>query len=45
MSIGYKRMAGTSAVFLREDYDGAWTQWGRTLSSGEDTSLGTGGGC
>jgi hypothetical protein len=23
MTQGYKRMAGTSAVFLREDYDGA----------------------
>lgn len=23
MSIGYKRMAGTSAVFLREDYNGS----------------------
>ena len=22
MTLGYKRMAGTSAVFLREDYDG-----------------------
>ena len=22
MALGYKRMAGTSAVFLREDYDG-----------------------
>jgi hypothetical protein len=22
MALGYKKMAGTSAVFLREDYDG-----------------------